>query len=194
MMRFFIFIVLINAALFAVEYQVDKSAKNMVKFISDAPIEDIEGVTDKIDGYIFWEGDDLLNNSELYFEVDLNSIDTGIGLRNRHMRDNYLHTEKYPLTYFTGKLVKADKKNDIEYAVTAKGKSYVHGVEKQKTIEGKMTKTEGDKFKITIHFIVALSDHDIEIPSIMFYKIDENMELILEFYIKKVPENEGEKE
>ena len=88
---------------------VDKSAENMVKFISDAPIEDFEGVTSSIDGYLFWEGDDLLNQSELYFEVDLNTVDTGIGLRNRHMRENYLHTDKFPKTHFTAKLIKADK-------------------------------------------------------------------------------------
>ena len=48
----------------------DKSRQNQVKFVSNAPIEDFEGVTDKIDGFIFWENDDLTKNSALYFEVD----------------------------------------------------------------------------------------------------------------------------
>ncbi len=74
---------------FAAEYQVDKSQKNLVKFISDAPMEDFEGVTDKIDGYLFFEGDNLLQGSEMYFEVDLNSLDTGIGLRLQKAR--HLH-------------------------------------------------------------------------------------------------------
>ncbi len=194
MIKFFGFILLAAISLFAGEYQVDKSAKNMVKFISDAPIEDFEGITEKIDGYIFWEGDDLLNKSDMYFEVDLNSVDTGIGLRNRHMRENYLHTDKYPITHFTGKMTKVEKKTDQEYSVTAEGKFYVHGVEKQKTAIGVMKKVKNNQYKITTKFTVALTDHNIEVPSIMFYKIDEDMEIILEFYVGVAQEEKGESE
>jgi polyisoprenoid-binding protein YceI len=184
-MKYLLIPVLIFSFIYAGEYQVDKSAENLVKFISDAPIEDFEGTTSNIDGYLYWEGENLLSNSELYFEVDLNMVDTGIGLRNRHMRENYLHTDKYPKTSFTAKLIKAEKLNDNEYKVEAKGKFFVHGIEKQKSILGKLEKVNKDKYKVSAKFIVALSDYEIEIPSIMFYKIDENMDLIVEFYIKK---------
>ena len=188
-----IFLLIFNG-LIAGEYQVDKSAENIVKFISDAPIEDFEGITKKIDGYIYWDDIDFLNNSELYFEVDLNSIDTGIGLRNRHMRENYLHTDKYPLTHFTGKLTKVEKNSDTEFKVTAEGKFFVHGVEKHKSIVGIITKINDNQYKINAEYTVALSDYNIDIPSIMFYKIDENMDLILEFYVINIPEEKGESE
>ena len=186
-MKNILILILVCTSLFAGEFQVDKSSENMVKFISDAPIEDFEGVTSSIDGYLFWEGDDLLNQSELYFEVDLNTVDTGIGLRNRHMRENYLHTDKYPKTHFTAKLIKAEKKSETEYEVEAEGKFFVHGVEKQKVIKGQLKKIDNEKYKVSASFIVALSDYNIEVPSIMFYKIDENMELTVEFYLKKAP-------
>ncbi len=54
---------ILSTVALAAEFQVDKSSKNLVKFISDAPLEDFEGKTDKIDGYIFWDGDDLTNKS-----------------------------------------------------------------------------------------------------------------------------------
>lgn len=192
-MKLLLFILAITSLSFAGEYHVDRSAKKLVKFISDAPIEDFEGITNKIDGFIYWEDEDLLKNSEFYFEVDLNSIDTGIGLRNRHMRENYLHTEKFPKAYFKGKLISADKKDDNGYEVTAKGLFYVHGIEKEKSVTGKITETNQNMYKISVQFVVPLSDHDIDIPSIMFYKIDENMDLIVEFSVKKVLENNGEK-
>ncbi len=191
-MKYILILILICTSLFAGEYHVDKSAENLVKFISDAPIEDIEGITNQIDGYLFWEGDDLLNQSELYFEVDLNTVDTGIGLRNRHMRENYLHTDKYPKTHFTAQLTKAEKINENEYNIEAQGKFFVHGVEKEKVITGKLLKIDDDKYKVSVKFIVALSDYDIEIPSLMFYKINENMDLIVEFYLKKAGDGEGE--
>jgi polyisoprenoid-binding protein YceI len=193
-MKYIIIFALLITSLTAGEFHVDKSAENMVKFISDAPIEDFEGITGAIDGYLYWEGEDLLNQSELYFEVDLNTVDTGIGLRNRHMRENYLHTDKYPKTHFTAKLVKVEKVNENEYDVEAAGKFFVHGVEKEKKINAKLSKIDADKYKVSASFIVALSDYNIEVPSIMFYKIDENMDLQVEFMLKKAPTNQGEDE
>ena len=34
------------------------------------------------------------------FEVDLRSLDTGLDLRNEHMRDKYLETDKFPNAVF----------------------------------------------------------------------------------------------
>jgi len=193
-MKYILITLFVSFSIFAGEFHVDKSSDNMVKFISDAPIEDFEGATNSIDGYLYWEGDDLLNQSELYFEVDLNTVDTGIGLRNRHMRENYLHTDKHPKTHFTAKIIKANKNSENEYEVEAEGKFFVHGVEKDKKISGKIVKIDNNKYKVSAKFVVALSDYNIEVPSIMFYKIDENMDLIIEFYLKKAPANEGEDE
>jgi polyisoprenoid-binding protein YceI len=78
------------------EYHVDRKGQNLVKFISDAPLDNFEGTTDNVDGYIVWDGDNPVNNSEFHFEAELSTLDTGIGLRNRHMRENYLETDKYP--------------------------------------------------------------------------------------------------
>lgn len=168
---------------FAEEYHVDKSKSNQVKFISDAPIEDFEGLTDKIDGYLYFENGDLTKKSDIYFEVDLNSLDTGIGLRNRHMCENYLHTDKYPKTHYTGKIIKSIKKSESEFEVEAEGKIYIHGVTKPLNVKAVILKSEENTYQIKTQFIVALSDFKIEVPSIMFYKIDENMELHLNFFI-----------
>ncbi len=175
---------------FAEEYHVDKSRSNQIKFVSDAPIEDFEGITDKIDGYIYFEDNDFTKNSEIYFEVDLNSLDTGIGLRNRHMRENYLHTEKYPKTHYTGKIIKSVKKSDTEFEIETEGKIYIHGVTKPLDVKAIILKIDEKSYQIKTQFIVALSDFEIEVPSIMFYKIDENMDLQLEFYVKQVQSND----
>ena len=183
----FLVIILFHSALLAVEYHVLPSEKNLVKFISDAPIEDFEGITHAIDGYIYWEDDDMLKNSEVYFEVDLNSIDTGIGLRNRHMRENYLETDHFPITYFKGKIIKAVQTNENEFEVLVQGKMFIHGVERLKSIKGTM-QAVGDTYRIQSAFDVKLSDYKIAIPSIMFYKIDETMKLVVDFWIEKFEE------
>jgi len=170
--------------LFSQEYHVSKADKNEVKFISDAPLEDFEGVTDKIDGYLYFENGDFTVNSQLYFEIDLKSLDTGIGLRNRHMRDNYLHTDKYPSTHFKGKIVKAEKTADNQFNVTSEGVIFIHGIERPLTVNGKLT-TMDDRIQIQCQFEVKLSDFNIPIPQLMFMKINEVMDLRLNFYLQR---------
>ena len=40
-------------------------------------------------------GEELTNKSELYFEVELNTVETGNGKRDRDMRDDYLQTDLF---------------------------------------------------------------------------------------------------
>jgi polyisoprenoid-binding protein YceI len=184
MIKFILITIFLLNSTFADEFHVDKDKKNMVKFISDAPIEDFEGVTSNIDGYLIGNPSNIKEDSELYFEVQLNTLETGIGLRDRHMRENYLHTDKYPLTHFTGKIIEA-KKTPEGWDVKVSGEMFVHGVKKKQTIKGEMIKTSKG-YRVKSSFIVALTDHKIEVPSLMFQKIDENMQLELDFYLMKV--------
>ncbi|MBK7105699.1 MAG: YceI family protein [Ignavibacteriae bacterium] len=169
--------------LIASEFHVKKSDKNSVKFISDAPIEDFEGVTNNIDGYLYFENE-LEINSQLHFEVDLRTLDTGIGLRNRHMRENYLETDDYPMAAYSGKIVKSEKISENKFKVNLNGEMNIHGVNKKQNIEG-IVEFIGDEIKVTTNFNVKLSDHKIEVPSLMFVKIDENMDLHVNFFLEK---------
>ncbi len=169
--------------LISAEYHVLKSDKNLIKFISKAPIEDFEGKTSKIDGYLKSENPDF-SNGELYFEVDLRKLDTDNGLRDRHMRDNYLHTDKHPYASYTGKITKSTKKDDNTYDVESSGKFKVHGIEKDLNI--KATVTMGDKPSVKSKFSVSLKDHNIEVPSLMFQKISEMIKLEVDFMLKFV--------
>lgn len=184
-LAFFLLASVFVIPVYSTEYNVDKTKKNSVKFISDAPIEDFEGVTDNIDGYLIYDGEDIAANSSLYFETDLRTIDTGIGLRNRHMRENYLETDKYPMAQYKGKITKAEKKPNGEYEVEADGDMSIHGVTRNLKVKGVII-DQGDGLKIRTNFIVKLSDHKIDIPQVMFMKINEEMKLELIFHLKKV--------
>lgn len=180
MIRILLLAIFLSVSVNATEYNVDKKKTNLVKFISDAPVEDFEGVTNIIDGYVFFEGDDLLNKSNLHFEVDLRKIDTGIGLRNRHMRENYLHTDKYPYAVYEGKIIKADKKNDNSYNVEVDGKMTIHGVTKPLKVKGTLERKDKN-INIKSNFEIKLTDYNIEVPKFMFLKISEVMRLIVDF-------------
>ena len=157
----------------------------MVKFISTAIWEDFEGVTKYIDGYVYWEGDNLTNKSELYFEVELNTVETGNGKRDRDMRDDYLHTNRYPYTHYTGIITDVQDSTDTILKIASSGIMYIHGVERKINVKALMTENERG-YQMQINFIIKLSDYNIKIPKLMIFKIDEVMQLQLSFFVKKI--------
>ncbi|MBN8659890.1 MAG: YceI family protein [Candidatus Obscuribacter phosphatis] len=165
----------------------DPKKRDTVSFTSDAPVELIVGNTNKITGSISM--DDSLDFSKqpfsAVFDVDLASIDTGIALRNEHMRDNFLETKKFPKATFRVKSVSAattQLKPGKKVTVQAVGDFTVHGKTVSKTVPVDVTyfepcKQEGVKFpdcamlQIRAELPVAFKDHDIKRPEIVFQKL-----------------------
>lgn len=177
------------------EFLVALEKENRVRFVSDAPLEDFAGTTGRIDGFLYLAGEGLegstdLSKSEFYFEVDLASLDTGIGLRNRHMRDNYLETDRFPMASFEGQISRLQGDESGGYRAIAHGILSIHGVERERDVDCLATRVETD-LRIRCAFTVALSDHDIPIPKLMFMKIDEVMELDLDFFLSPAAGGEG---
>jgi len=168
-------------------YQVDLNAKNLVTFISDAPIEDIEGVTSAIDGYVSWSGDSLTSgadydSSEVYFEVELDGLKTGIGLRDRHLRNNYLETDLYPYAFIAGRILGVEIAGDTS-RVEISGTFTIHGVERPFGTICTVVRT-GPTYHVMSEFEVRLTEHNIEVPSLMFLKVNEVISVKLNFYLR----------
>lgn len=165
----------------------DPLGRDNVSFTSDAPIELIIGRTTKIKGEIVI--DDSLDLKKVLpkvsLEVDLASIDTGILLRNQHMRDNFLETQKYPKALFVVKSIEPNPDklvNGGTVKLKAKGDFTVHGVTVTKEIpvqvnflkESDFTHNKfehGDLIRIQANFEVPLADHKIKRPEILKQKL-----------------------
>lgn len=87
------------------------------------------------------------------FETNLENFDTGIELRNQHMRERYLEVEKYPTAKFWLKPVAIPKQGYFNF----EGKLTLHGVKKK--IEGVgYLKDE----KLEAKFNIKMSDFGIK--------------------------------
>lgn len=172
----------------AQEYHVDReAAENRVRFISRASIEDFDGVTDRIDGYVLLDGPTLTaetagEGTEIYLEVDLASLDTGIGLRNRHMRDNYLEVDRFPFATYEGRIERAVPGGGGAFQVTARGTLGIHGVSRERDLECRVV-PRGAGYLAHCAFETLLSDHDIEIPKVMFLKLANEIRLEVDFAV-----------
>ncbi|MBD3298811.1 MAG: hypothetical protein GF341_09170 [candidate division Zixibacteria bacterium] len=180
----------IAPSVLAAEFHVDTDAERRVVFVSDAPIESFDGITEKIDGYAVIPADRLADVSDFsqtkfYLEVDLASLDTGIGLRNRDMREDYLHTDEFPYAMYAGSIDSVTSLNDSTFLSYTSGDLTIHGVTKSHTTTDTVTARNG-RYHVASHFPVALPNHHIEIPQLMFLKINEVVELDLWFVLKRV--------
>ncbi|MDH5588479.1 MAG: YceI family protein [Gemmatimonadota bacterium] len=176
-----------SAGVSAQEYHVDREGENRVTFRSRASIEEFEGVTDRVDGYVLLDGERLTpetggDDTGFYLEVDLASLDTGIGLRDRHMRDNYLEVRDHPYASYEGRIVATEVVGDGRFAVSSRGKLSIHGVTREVEVPCEV-EARGEGYRARCDFQVLLSDHDIEIPSVMFLKLANEIRLEVEFTV-----------
>ena len=173
----FLYVLTISREAFA---QVYKTEGGNVEFLSKAPLNEFTGKSEKLNGLIDLEKNDL------DFFIDLNTLKTGIGLRDRHMRENYLETKKYPFAEFVGKIKeKVSIKTGESKEVTAIGKFKIHGIEKEISVPGRITANSSNEIKLEASFKVLLSDYKIDIPKVVFYELAEEQTVSISAILKK---------
>ncbi|MCH6198389.1 YceI family protein [Aquiflexum sp. LQ15W] len=182
MKRFLIFPLVFFLLLkpYEIKAQGFKTESGSVEFLSKASLNEFTGVSGSLNGLV-----DLEKNL-LDFFVDLNTVKTGIGLRDRHMRENYLETKKFPFAEFTGKLESLP--NIVigqSREVMAKGKFKIHGVERDIEVPGKLTLVSDNELKLEAQFKVFLSDYKIDIPTVVFYELSEEQVVTIKATLKK---------
>ncbi len=166
----------------------DPMGRNTVQFRTSAPLEDIVGTTNQINGTINANPTNLKESGTLArFEVDLSSLKTGIGLRDTHMRDQYLHTNQYPKAIFTLKNIHKVSSKKLEpnkpVMVKAEGTFELHGIKKDIQVDAQVTylpesketmgKLPGDLIRLSTKFDVKLADYGIERPQMVLLKVGE---------------------
>jgi polyisoprenoid-binding protein YceI len=131
-----------------------------ITFFSASTVEDITA-TNK-------ETYPLLNtsNGNVQMKIGMRLFKFSKPLMEEHFNENYVETEKYPYSIFKGKINESiDYTKDGEYYVTVTGILSLHGIDKEKTIPGKLI-VKGKQIIISAVFKINLSEHNIVIPSL----------------------------
>ncbi len=171
----------------AARYQITPGGKNRVTFVSKATMETFDGHTDQVTGTVEFDPAALADSARVHVEVDLASLDTGIELRNRHMRENHLETDRYPKAVFEGGRILEPSAEALGAgtAVTfaLAGSLTVHGVTRpvevpvrisRDTVDGK------DVLHVATSFPLALSDYGIDRPQFLLLKLSNRQEILLD--------------
>lgn len=162
-------------------------AADSVFFRSTAKLEFIEGKTSSISGSITCDPDDMSHPISGVIQVDLRTIKTGIDLRDQHMRERHLNTDKFPFAYYeidsvTGFPVTPS--SGIDYPVEVYGHFYIRGVKRQLRADGVVSFGGAEAqphISVSSNFQVNLDDYQIPRPRALFMKLAETIEVELRF-------------
>lgn len=153
-------------------------AGNQVRFESRATMETFDGKTDRVQGHVEVDPVSLGDSVTVRIEVDLSSLDTGIALRNRHMRENHLETSRFPMAFFEGGRVLGSSDRSLAPGRTVtldlSGRFELHGVRRTITVPVEVTREDANgmvSLRISASFPVKLSDYEIKRPKFLLLKL-----------------------
>lgn len=148
-----------------------------VEFLSNVPLHSFVGESEQLVGRID------LTEQTVDFYVDLNTLDTGNGKRDKDMRKT-LETDEYPFAEFFGTLVtQVDPEATGAQEVEVEGDFTIHGVTRSVRIPGTIA-FEGGDMRVTASWILNLDDYNIEPPSLLILKVDEEQEISFDILLK----------
>lgn len=176
-MKFFVYpLSVLFLSQFATAASLDLSEpKNKVEFLAVGKPSAIkirgEMKTDKVKqpltGKLVFEGASVTGKTE--FQLD--AFDTGIDLRNQHMKEKYLEVGKYPKATMQITEMKLPSDKDVTAeAVPFSGTLSFHGKEKPVKGTAKVEKKDR-KVDMTFQFDIAAADFGIETPSYLGIKV-----------------------
>lgn len=161
-------------------YANDPVGRNVVTIQSLAPIETIVTTTGDIKAEIGIDPANVLHNPRARFEINMDSLDTGIAMRNEHLRSPmWLDTKQFPTaTFVLTRVLAPAGVVPLLQGKTARGivegDLTVHGVTKPvraelsiSTIAGSEAtskRLKGDMMHIRATFPLKLADFNINVP------------------------------
>lgn len=129
-----------------------------ISFFSKAKMEDIEAVNNQATVILD------ASTGEMAVVVLIKSFEFEKQLMQEHFNENYMHSEKYPKSTFSGSITNnsaVDYTKNGTYEVMVSGKLTIHGVAKEVKEKGQVV-VNGGKVTLKSKFTIALADYDIK--------------------------------
>jgi polyisoprenoid-binding protein YceI len=184
---------LLTLTINAQTFQASGDNRNQATFESNAPLEDIVGLSNEVEAVAMINPADL-SHAMGKVSVNLNVLKTGIDLRDEHLRgEMWLNTTKFPSAEFKLKSISGASSLTDSKATDVKlhGAFTVHGVTKEIVVDAQLTyfkesaatkgKMAGNLLKVKANFEIKLGDYGVMITKMVVGKLDENIKVSIAF-------------
>ncbi len=163
-MRAYLIAAVLLALAIPVRGQAYMTDSGRAEFDSRVPLHTFTGTSDVLVGRI------SLPDSTVDFYLDLETLDTGIGKRDKDMKKT-LETDTYPFAEFFGKLVSPfDPAGGTQPAVV-RGTFTIHGHSQALEVTGTLEPTD-DGLRLQAAWELNLDDYEIKPPKLLVMKVD----------------------
>ena len=149
-----------------------------VIFFSDAPVEDIEAVNNKVSS-IF-----TADRGVIVFSVPIKEFQFEKKLMQEHFNDKYMESARFPRSTFAGTLSGYSLDKSCVQDVRAVGNLTIHGILRSVDVKGTL-EVKGSTLIMKAKFKVLMAHYDIKIPAILWENISEEVEVTLDLTYKK---------
>jgi polyisoprenoid-binding protein YceI len=169
------------------------AGKDLVSFVSDAPVEQFVGRTSNVSGSVDIDLADV-TTGKVDFTVDLSTLSTGIDGRDKHMKSaEYLNTDKFPKATFKStkiNLLEGDKAlgpNKVAI-VELTGDLTIRGVTRPLTTKAFVRYLKGDAWSqkmlgpgdilsVSAHFPIKITDFGMKVPQYIILKVNNEVQI-----------------
>lgn len=168
-----IFLILLISLFFTANAQKFMTKNGYIGFFSHTPMEDIKGDNNQVASVLDTSTGDLV------FQVLIKSFHFDRALMEEHFNENYLESDKFPKSTFTGKITNLSSVNlskNGSYDVVVEGDMTIHGATNKVSAKGTLEVTAGG-INANSKFLINPEDYKINIPGVVREKIAKNLEV-----------------
>lgn len=150
-------------------------------FFSHTPIEDIKADNNQVASVLD------ASSGEIAFQVLIKSFHFPKALMEEHFNENYLESDKFPKSTFTGKIINlsnVDFTKTGTYEVNVEGDLTIHGVTKKLSTNGTL-EVAAEGINANSKFPLMPEEYNIKIPAVVRNNIAKTFEVTV--IIKYMP-------
>jgi polyisoprenoid-binding protein YceI len=164
-------------------YAITKGGNNVAQFHAEDTYDSFDGKTSDVNGTIVADPANPAASS-VQININIDSLDTGVGLRNKEMRERYLETTKFGTATFksvsvTGPASIAPK---VPAEITVTGDLTLHGVTKRMTIPVRVVLISDGRIHATTNFKIHMPDYGIAVPHNVLVTVNDEVPVRLDVW------------
>ena len=172
-MKYALLLIIFLSLLLTANAQKYMTKNGYIGFYSHTPLEDVKADNNQVASVLD------LSTGEIVFQVLIKSFQFEKTLMQEHFNENYLESDKFPRSTFSGKIVNFssyDFTKNGNYDLTVEGDLTMHGVTKKVSAKGTIETGEAG-ITASSKFIVVPEDYKISIPSVVRNNIAKTIEV-----------------
>jgi polyisoprenoid-binding protein YceI len=175
----------ISTSLFANSrtYTIAKGGNNVAEFHAEDTYDSFDGRTSDVTGTIVADPANP-SASSVNIVINVDSLDTGVGLRNKEMRERYLETNKFGTATFKSVSVTAPPSiaPNQPVEINVAGDMTVHGVTKRMTIPVRVVLIPDGRIHASSSFKIHMPDFGISVPHSILVTVNDDVPVRLDVW------------